>query len=70
MRLYVALGITVLWAVSYVVSVSLKDYTGISFTTPVMLIAGGWLLGNDLRKRSARDDDYRRRDGKDNGHEH
>jgi hypothetical protein len=45
MRTYVALGITTIWAVSYIVSTLQSDYTGISLTTPVVLLACAYLLG-------------------------
>jgi hypothetical protein len=45
LRTYIALGITALWAVSYLISVIKADYTGVSVTTPVVLVAAAYLLG-------------------------
>ena len=48
-RLYVALGITGLWAITYVVAVFEANYVGFTIATPVMLLAGGYLLGSGMR---------------------
>jgi hypothetical protein len=48
-RIWLAIVITVLWAVSYVVSVAQGDYTGFQVTTPVMLIAAGAMMASGLR---------------------
>lgn len=50
LREWVALAIAVIWLGSYIIAVAEHDYTGLSLTTPVMLIAAGALLSNIGRK--------------------
>jgi hypothetical protein len=51
MRQRFALAVATMWAISYVVSTLANNYTGISLTTPVMLIAAAYLLhGNGVSK--------------------
>jgi hypothetical protein len=45
----VAIGIAVLWAVSYLGAITTSDYTGFEVSTPVMLIAAAYLLGTQQR---------------------
>jgi hypothetical protein len=56
-RSYLALAIAAVWAIAYVVSAASGDWAGFEATTPVMLIAVGYLFGTDIHRRS-------------NGHKH
>lgn len=52
LRTWMALTISMLWAIGYVVGVLERDYTGVGVATPVALVAIGYLLGaNFLDKR-------------------
>ena len=50
LRIAVALGITVLWAAVYVVSIADRSYSPPGEITPVMLVAVGYLLGGEIIK--------------------
>ena len=54
MRTYVAIGITAVWAVSYIGSILSSDFTGFEVSTPVMLIAATYLLSLDLKRRNGK----------------
>lgn len=48
LRVYVALAIAGIWAVSYAVSFATNNYAGVSVITPVMLVAAAYLLGSGI----------------------
>ena len=51
-RTKLALGITAVWAVSYIVAVVKNNYTGVGIITPVMVVAAGYLMGSEFMKRN------------------
>lgn len=53
-RTKLALGITGVWAVSYVLAVVMNNYTGVGVITPVMIIAGTYLLSSEFVKRNGK----------------
>jgi hypothetical protein len=48
-KTYVAVGIAVIWGVSYLAALATSNYTGFEASTPVMVIAAAWLLGTQQR---------------------
>jgi hypothetical protein len=52
LRIYVALGIAVVWAVSYPVAVLTGNFSGFQAATSVMILAASFLLGSGLWGRN------------------
>lgn len=53
-RFQIAIGITFLWAITYIGSVATGNYTGFEVSTPVMLIVATFLFASDINKRNGK----------------
>jgi hypothetical protein len=51
-RTRIAIGITVIWAITYVGSLATNNYIGFENATPVMLIVAGAFMAADIHRRN------------------
>jgi hypothetical protein len=51
-RTYVAIAITVIWAITYIGSLITNNYVGFETATPVMLIAASFLMAAGIHRKN------------------